>query len=80
MAVSSGGEVVTVTEQQRAWEPVTPGWYLDPTDPRQQRFWDGSQWTQQVRRNKRDRRMMLLIIGGLVAFLFRRLCVPLPFG
>jgi uncharacterized protein DUF2510 len=66
-AISSGSEVDRVTEQRRAGEP-SPGWYLDPADSRQQRFWDGSQWTQQVRRVRTVRRKVLLAIGGLLAF------------
>lgn len=56
-----------VTEQRRAGEP-SAGWYLDPADGRQQRFWDGSQWTQQVRRARSNWRRALLVLGGLVAF------------
>jgi hypothetical protein len=56
-----------VLEQQQAWEPL-PGWYLDPADGRQLRFWDGSQWTQQVR-PRNNKRSGLLIIGGVVAAL-----------
>jgi hypothetical protein len=56
-----------MTEQQQAWEPL-PGWYLDPADGRQLRFWDGSQWTQQVKPARTDRRRALLVLGGLVAF------------
>jgi Protein of unknown function (DUF2510) len=67
MAISSGSEVVMVTEQRRAGEP-SAGWYLDPADGRQQRFWDGSQWTQQVRRARSNWRRALLVLGGLVAF------------
>jgi hypothetical protein len=65
MAISSGSEVVTVTERQ-AGGP-SPGWYLDPADGRQQRFWDGSQWTPQVKRARSNRRRALLVLGGLVA-------------
>jgi len=68
MATWLGSEVVTVPEQQQAWEPL-PGWYLDPADGRQLRFWDGSQWTQQVRpaKTRVGRPRALLIIGGVVA-------------
>jgi len=54
-------------EQQQAWEPL-PGWYQDPADGHQQRFWDGSQWTQQVRPAKTRTGMprALLIIAVLV--------------
>lgn len=27
-----------------------PNWYADPSDPGQQRYWDGSQWTDQTHR------------------------------
>jgi hypothetical protein len=30
----------------RAWAP--PGWYADPTDPDQHRYWDGTTWTEVV--------------------------------
>ncbi|WP_368496841.1 G5 domain-containing protein [Herbiconiux sp. A18JL235] len=26
--------------------PAAPGWYADPKDPRQQRWWDGTRWTE----------------------------------
>jgi Protein of unknown function (DUF2510) len=55
-----------MTAQRRAWEPL-PGWYLDPAGGRQLRFWDGSQWTPQVRPARNERRTTLLVIGGLVA-------------
>ena len=28
---------------------VPPGWYPDPTNPLQERLWDGSAWTDQAR-------------------------------
>ena len=28
---------------------VAPGWYSGPSDPLQERFWDGATWTDQVR-------------------------------
>ena len=28
---------------------VTPGWYPDPTNPLQERLWDGTDWTDQAR-------------------------------
>lgn len=61
--------MVRLAERREAWEPV-PGWYVDPAERRQQRFWDGSQWTQQVRPNKRltgDRRNLILLIIGCAA-------------
>jgi hypothetical protein len=27
---------------------IVPGWYADPYDPRQLRWWDGTQWTEHV--------------------------------
>jgi hypothetical protein len=27
-------------------QATPPGWYLDPQDPRTQRYWDGTQWTE----------------------------------
>jgi len=27
----------------------TPGWYPDPRDDGQERFWNGTEWTEQVR-------------------------------
>ncbi len=54
-----------MTEQPA--EAPSPGWYLDPTDGRQQRFWDGSEWTQQVRRARSHWRRALLVLGVFVA-------------
>lgn len=27
---------------------VPAGWYVDPDDPRQQRYWDGARWSDQI--------------------------------
>jgi hypothetical protein len=32
--------------------PPAPGWYPDPRKPTQDRYWDGSQWTDQTRKGK----------------------------
>lgn len=29
-------------------QPQTPGWYRDPDDASQQRFWDGTAWSAPV--------------------------------
>jgi len=29
-------------------QPPAPGWYADPSQPGAQRWWDGTQWTQQT--------------------------------
>ena len=31
-----------------------PGWYDDPTAPAQERWWDGTQWSEQTRRKAMD--------------------------
>jgi hypothetical protein len=28
--------------------PMTPGWYADPSQPGQLRYWSGSEWSQEV--------------------------------
>jgi Protein of unknown function (DUF2510) len=65
-----------MTERQPGWGELTPGWYLDPADGRQQRFWDGSQWTQQVkpvRGGRHGRRFVIGVVAaavvGLVVFI-----------
>jgi hypothetical protein len=32
--------------------PVPAGWYPDPRDPSQDRYWDGERWTAQTRRRQ----------------------------
>ena len=56
-----------MTQGQPGWGDHRPGWYLDPADGRQQRFWDGSQWTQQVKPARGAKHRMLFVIGGVVA-------------
>lgn len=55
-----------------------PGWYPDPSDPRRQAYWDGSQWSSYVGpqavhagasgRIMADKRFVL-ILGALAAVL-----------
>lgn len=30
------------------WPTVTPGWYADPSDGHQRRWWDGKEWTPAI--------------------------------
>ena len=63
-----------MTQGQPGWGDRRPGWYLDPAGGRQQRFWDGSQWTEQVkpvaRRRKHTTLLVIGVIAAFVAFLF----------
>ncbi|WP_162529328.1 thermonuclease family protein [Segeticoccus rhizosphaerae] len=47
-----------------------PGWYPDPWDDRQQRWWDGRAWTPGIKptRQGRARRVAAWIGGGLAGF------------
>ena len=68
--VETGGERELVTDGEAGSEHVgeesPEGWYQDPNTPGQERHWDGSQWTQDVRtpvsttkRSPEERKAML---------------------
>lgn len=38
------------------WSPTVPaGWYVDPEQPEQVRYWNGAMWTNDVGERARDR-------------------------
>lgn len=47
--VGKGTPVIVVPEVSAPGPLPERGWYVDPTNALQQRFWDGRTWTSQVR-------------------------------
>jgi uncharacterized protein YxjI len=47
-AADEHGYPGVMTQQQSGPPPTPPGWFPDPVGRHEQRYWDGSQWTEHV--------------------------------
>lgn len=51
MSDPQGGEVLSQSDEQ-AEEAIPPGWYPEPDNPEQKRYWDGEDWGEKWREPK----------------------------